>query len=298
MINYDNNEDSNRDNNDYNDLNELKDYLINNYNLDAKIDIKDRVYNENNIKNVYFNILFLLVAFFLLLFLLKYIKNKKNYLFYIIIIFILFYLLYNLCIIYFYNKFINNYDFKYYNNKKYKKYINYKKYNDLNTGDILQEYLPWYFTILLILNFKYIHNFIVIKFNNKKYILHFIQPCKWPKYVLNIKSKNIEITSLDSYFKNNIHTRYYRVFRPKNILNNNIIFNYLKYITSKDISFSFYNIFNNDYQYQCMSFILKFLKYINIIPKFNFNTFIPDNLYNLPELSKGLYELPFIIKYN
>lgn len=51
------------DNNDLNDLNELKDYLINNYNLDSKINITDG-YNKNNIKNVYFKIFFYLVYYF------------------------------------------------------------------------------------------------------------------------------------------------------------------------------------------------------------------------------------------
>jgi hypothetical protein len=287
------------DNNDYNDLNELKDYLINNYNLDAKIDVRDG-YNKNNMKDLYLNILFLLVLFVILLVVLIYIKNKINYLLYFIIIFILFYLLKNLCKIYIYNKFINNYDFKYYDNKEYKKYINYENYNDLNTGDIFQEYIQWYFPILFILNFKYIHNFIILKFNNKNYILHFVScSTPYPKYVLNIKSKNIEISCLNSYLKNNIYTKYYRVFKFNNKINNDMIFNYLKYIISKGISFSFYNIFNiYNYQYQCMSFILKFLNYLDIIPEFNFNAFIPDNLYNLGKLSNRLYEDPIILKYN
>ena len=77
-----------------------------------------------------------------------------------------------------------------------------------------------------------------------------------------------------------------------------MIFNYLKYITSKEISFSCYNIFNKKYIYQCISFILKFLNYLDIIPEFNFNAFIPDNLYNLGKLSNRLYEDPIILKYN
>lgn len=121
---------------------------------------------------------------------------------------------------------------------------------------------------------------------------------EFPKYVLYIKSKNLEISCLNSYLKNNIYTRYYRVFRSKSIINNDSIFNYLKYITSKNFEFSFYNIFNiNDYQYQCMSFILKFLNYIGIISKFNFNTFIPDNLYNLPKMSNSIYDEPIILFY-
>lgn len=37
---------------------------------------------------------------------------------------------------------------------------------------------------------------------------------------------------------------------------------------------------------------------MNIIKKFNFNTFIPDNLYNLPKLSNRFYDDPIILKYN
>jgi hypothetical protein len=289
------------DNNDYNDLNELKDYLINNYNLDAKINITDGYNNNNNnnnnIKSIYYKVLIL--SMLLLLFVYIFTNITKRYykiLISIIIISILFCILFYLNRIYCYNKFINNYNFEYYDNIKYKDYLYYKNNNEFNTGDIFQEYTQWYCSFFNI--FKYTHNFIILKFNNKNYVLHFVGGIThWPKYVLNIKLKNIEISCLNSYLKNNIYTRYYRVFRNKNIINNSMIFNYLKYITSKEISFSCYNIFNKKYIYQCISFILKFLNYLDIIPKFNFNTFSPDNLYNLSELSNRLYDEPIILFY-
>ncbi len=44
-----------------------------------------------------------------------------------------------------------------------------------------------------------------------------------------------------------------------------------------------------------MSFILNFLNYIGFINKFNFNIFIPDNLYNLQKLCNELYNNPEIL---
>jgi hypothetical protein len=294
------------DNDDLNNLNELKNYLINNYNLDVKINIKDGT--KNNIKETYFKICFLLILLiFLFLFLFLNRKNKNiikkriNYLLYIVIIIVVVFLINYLYAVYFYNEFTNNYNFKYYDNEEYKNYLDYKNYNDFNTGDIIQEYLPWYFTIPLILNYKYGHNFIILKFNNKNYVLHFLNECNWPKYVLYIKSKNLEISCLDSYLKNNIYTRYYRLFRTKSVINNNSVFNYLKYFTSKDICFSLSNMFNIcDNRYHCMSFILNLLYYLGIIEKFNFNYFIPDKLTILPDLSNKLYDTPIILqcKYN
>ena len=252
---------------------------------------------------MYFKILFLLVLLVLLLIIFIHIQNKINYLFYIIIIFIIFYLLFNNSYkLYNYNKFINNNDYREYNdNKKYKDYIEYKNYNNLDTCDIIQEYIPWNFNFFYyILNIKFLHNFIILNFNNKKYIIHLVTKYDYPKYVLNIKSKYLNISTLNSYLKNNSHiTRYYRLFKFKNKLDNNRIFNCLKYITKKDISFSYLNIFNTfDNKYQCMSFILKIIYYLNIIPKFNFNIFLPDDLYYLPNLSNGLYDYPIILKYN
>ena len=291
----------NQDLNNLNNLNELKNYLINNYQLDEKINININYryrYNKSNIKIVYSKILFLLVLLVLLFIIFRNNKNKIiNILYTISIVIILIFIIFYLYVIYFYNKFINNYDFKYYDNNKYENYINYTNDIDLNTGDIIQEYLQWYHTTPLMLNYKYGHNFIILKFNKKKYMLHFSSPpSDWPKYVLYIKSRNLEISCLDSYLKNNIYTRYYRLFRTKTIISNDNIFNYLKYITSKKISFSFCNIFNiYDNTYQCMSFILNLLYYLDIIPKFNFNYFIPDNLIFLPNLSNKLYDTPVIL---
>ena len=193
---------NNEDLNDLNDLNELKNYLINNYELDAKINININYrYNKNNIKIVYSKILFLLVLLVLLFIIFRNNKNKIiNILYTISIVIIIIFIIFYLYVIHFYNKFINNYDFKYYDNNKYENYINYTNDIDLNTGDIIQEYLPWYYTIPLILNYKYGHNCIILKFNKKKYILHFNScPSDWPKYILYIKSKKLEIYKVLSF---------------------------------------------------------------------------------------------------
>ena len=54
------------------------------------------------------------------------------------------------------------------------------------------------------------------------------------------------------------------------------------------------NFINN--KNHCMSFILKLLHYLKIIPQFNFQNFTSNDLIYLPKLSNNLYNDPIIIK--
>jgi hypothetical protein len=69
--------------------------------------------------------------------------------------------------------------------------------------------------------------------------------------------------------------------------------------SKKKIYFSFIDIFNyEDNKHNCISFILNLLHYLQIIPKFNYKFFIPDNFYFLPILSNNIYDSPIILEYD
>ena len=140
----------------------------------------------------------------------------------------------------------------------------------------------------------------IIKFKNKNYILNYVENnFGYPKNILSFnETKYIEIFPLEDYLKDNKkYVKYYRIFRPKKYLNNNSIFNFLKSLDMKKLKFSYFNfIYKNNDTYNCLSFILKILNYLNIISNFDINTIFPNDFIKLPELSNNLYNNPFIMK--
>jgi hypothetical protein len=280
-----------------NDLYKLKDYLKKNYNIE--VIVSNRVkYTEN--KSINLNFLYLFISLFIIIIITYiYFFSKNNYI--KLILFILF-----LFLIYYIHKYFMKINFYYKNDNKFEnKSIKYNNI-DFKTGDILQEATNWnydYFVVLFLSIFQldYLHNLFVIKFNNKFYGLHFIRnTLNYPELCMNFNNKHIEIFSLENYLiDNSFATKYYRVFRPNVNIDNNKVFEFLKIIDIKKLNFKFlpdinYNKDTNSYH--CMSFILKLLNYINIIPRFNFQNFSSDDLEYLPELSNGKYDKSFIIK--
>jgi hypothetical protein len=179
------------------------------------------------------------------------------------------------------------------------------KYSDIDfkTGDILQEVINWDFENLYFLYFiqiDYLHTFMIIKFKNKNYILNYVENnFGYPKNILSFnETKYIEIFPLEDYLKDNKkYVKYYRMFRPKKYLNNNSIFNFLKSLDMKKLKFSYFNfIYKNNDTYNCLSFTLKILNYLNIISNFDINTIFPNDFIKLPELSNNLYNNPFMMK--
>jgi len=294
-----------------NDLKELQIYLKENFNINAYIKYYDKI-KKPNISIFYiklFLILFFSIIFIVLLIIFrknikKVIKKKLFFkiIFYLILIFLI------LCSIYLIHKYFNIIYLYHFNKKLYEK--KYKKksidYNEIkfNTGDILQETTNWnYYNILLYLfPLKFLHNLMVINFKNKNYVLHFtLRTCGYPQNILHFNdTENIEIFLLDDYLKYNYKSvKYYRLFKTKKLINNDSIFEFLKNINYKDLKFSFMINIKEDNKntYHCMSFLLKILNSINIIPKFNFQNFTSDDLIYLPELSNNIYDKPFMFEY-
>jgi len=210
--------------------------------------------------------------------------------------------------IFFIHQYFNMIYLYYKNNRLYEKLYKNKSidYNEIkfNTGDIIQEITNWnYYNIFLcFFPLKFLHNLMVIKFKSKYYALHYFGiNSKYPSNILKINgAKYIEIFLLDDYLKDNYSSvKYYRLFKTKKIINNDSIFEFLKNINYKDLKFSFMiNIDNQENNtYHCMSFLLKILNSINIIPKFNFQNFTSDDLIYLPELSKNVYDKPVMFEY-
>lgn len=279
--------------NELKDLLEFKNHLIENYNLDAFIKINDKK-KCSNIYNFYFSIFLILILIYIIL-----LQFKISFLI-IFVLFILFILLLNyfihLKLYYCYDTIQDNVSVNYNDNDL----------NNLNTGDILQEYIAWNFyinSLCYLLNIHFLHNYFIIKFKNINYIVHFVgKNCGYPKYILNIGSEKIEICKLETYLKYNLPIcRYYRLIKCNKKINNNDIFLFFKKITSKKLSFSFRkhsaeeNLSINEYQ--CMSFILTLLNNLKIIHKFNYQNFLPDDLFYLPQLSNNIYKNPVIFKY-
>jgi len=293
-----------------NDLKELKNYLKEKFNIDVNIDINVNYSNKISIKNninlvklkLFFNF-FIFISFIILFIInLKLIKKiiGKNILinicFYLLIIFFILRILYFI-------KIDIDMVYLYYKNKNLYKNesINYDKIN-FNTGDIMQEVTNWNYHNLFLCLFplKFLHNLMVIKYKNKNYILHYtVDNPGYPENMLTFNTKHIEMFLLDDYLKDNYYSvKYYRLFKTKKIINNDSIFEFLKNINYKDLKFSFMiNIGEENNTYHCMSFLLKILNSINIIPKLNFQNFTSDDLIYLPELSNNIYDKPFIFEY-
>jgi len=300
--------------NQINDLLGLKNHLKYKYNLNVNLNNSYNINKNVNIRSintVYIRLLISLIILFITIYIFiklidtlnKLNKSNKIYFYFLIILLIiilcstLFYIQRYLFMIYFYSK----------NNKKnydeYEKIVEYNENIKLNTGDILQEETNWnynYGVLLYIFPIKFLHNIIVINFKNKKYGLHYInKKFGYPENILEFDSKHVELIPLDSYLKDNYHAvKNYRLFKIKKEVNNDKIFSFLKTLNMEKINFSFMPNINyyNDDKNHCMSFILKLLYYLNIIPKFNFQNFTSNDLTYLPQLSNNLYNDPIIIK--
>ena len=295
---------------DINKINYLKEfqfYLKKKFDIDVNIVNKDKFYRNTDINLVFIKLF--LILFFLIIFIILFVIFKKKFskliknnllikiIFYFVLIFLILYSIKHII--------INSFKiYFYYKSKKLYKDISIE-YNDIefNTGDILQEATNWdYYNIyLFFLPLKFLHNSIIIKFKNRNFMLHYTHDAGYPANILKFNdTKLIEICLLDDYLKDNYNSvKYYRLFKTKKIINNDSIFEFLKNISYKDLKFSFMiNIKeDNTNTYHCMSFLLKILNSINIIPKFNFQNFTSDDLIYLPELSKNIYDKPFMFEY-
>lgn len=273
------------------ELNYLQEYLSINHNLDVKIKKSDNIFN---IKNKYIIILILIILIILLLIIIFYFNLDIKSI--IAIIILLFFIQKYFFMIYHYYNNLNKYE------------NNFVKYdiNNLETGDILQESINWDNTqgfLTYYSDINYLHNIFVIKFNNNLYGLHYVNSnFGYPDNIISFKSKHIEIFELDKYIiDNHYYVKYYRLFKIKEKLNNDLIFNFIKTLDMEKLFFSFYpntnekHIINNTNKYHCLSFILNLLNYCNIIPKLNYQNFMSDDLIYLPNLSNLKYNDPIIV---
>ena len=290
-----------------NDLKELQDYLTHKYNIKVYLNNSKNISLIKTIEDVYFRIIFLII-FIIIIILLYYIfekyitKIRKNNLFINIIFYILLIFI-SLYIIFFLQKYLFMIYFYYKNNNLYEKSsINYNNVK-FETGDILQEVSRWnskFGIIIYLFKLDFVHNTFIINFKNKNYVLNYMMNnFGYPKNILSFNSNHLEIFLLDDYLKDNYHAiKYYRIFKPKKSLDNEKIFDFLKYIDIDNLKFSFLPcikncLYNNN---NCMSFILRLLNYLKIIPDFNFCNFTSNDLIYLPALSNNSYKDPIIIK--
>lgn len=295
-----------------NDLIELQNYMKNKFNIDVslKVNNKKNVSNIKSINSAYMYIFIIIVLSILfIIFIIFLSKNKifnllkKKYLifniiYYILFIFIILFIIYNiqkyLFMIYFYYK----------NNNIYKDVAKNIDNINFNTGDILQEVSNWNYKkgfFLYLSQFDFLHNLFVFKFKNNDYVLQYVlHSTSYPTNILSFKSKHLEISRLRDYLEDNkFCTTYYRLFKYNKKLDNDKIFNFLKNLNIENLKFSFSPCLKNceyDNQFNCMSFIMKLLNSLNIIPKFNIHNFIPNDLVYLNSLSNNAYDKPFIIK--
>jgi hypothetical protein len=293
--------------NDLNDLNDLKNYLKNKYNINLSIRLPTEKKTNVTIQDIYLKLFIQIIILILCIYI--YLKNKKYKIYNIILFFIILYILYNI-FCYFYKIYLYNHI---YNNNNY---INYINYNDINfsTGDIIQEKLPWYNNFGIFINIlnnssKYLHGGMVIRFENKNYLLHLAgYKCYYSKPILYFNNNNnIEICPLDNYIKDNYYCNSnYRLFKinPNKKIDNDKLFNVLKEFDIKKIIFKIYIHFakNNNYNdnfdinYNCLNFIFKILYKLNIIPLFNFQNILNDDFLFLPNLSNNIYNKEIIIQ--
>ena len=299
----------NINNEEINNLYELQNYLKQNFNIDVNIRIPIRNPSKITIENIYNKLLINIIL--LIIFIYLFIKIKKyNILINIILILLLLYILYNI-LYYLYSIYLYNIIYKHDIDKS----TSYKNIN-FNTGDIIQETTPWYSSYAIyfhILNNKhrYLHGGIIINFKNNNYLLHLMgNSVEYSKPILNFNDYyNLEICPLNNYFKDNYYcTRYYKLFKTNNNnkISNEKLFNILRDFDVKKIVFDTkINIHipeNNDYndnfntKYNCLNFIFKILYKLNIIPLFNFQNVLYNDLIFLPNLSNNIYNKEIIIK--
>ena len=293
-----------------NDLIELKNYIENKYNIGVTINIPKKFTNVRTIKHVYINLFIIFILTLLFIFCIYFLlSNKKftnikkkyfifNSIFYILITFIILLIIYylqkNLFMAYYYHK----------NNNKYENNSINVNNIDFNTGDILQESSNWnynYGFLLYLSKLDFIHNLFIFKFNNKNYILHFYlgSPGYPENYLTFNGTKYLEICRLEDYLKDNYFcTKYYRLFKYNKKLDTDKIFDCLKNLDIENLKFTFSpctkDCENN--KYNCMSFILKLLIDLNIIPKFNISNFTSNDLIYLENISNNSYDKPSIIR--
>lgn len=278
------------------DLTELQNYLRNKFNIDVYVNNSTKKNFIKNINDVYFK-LFLCIFFILLIIYCIYFYKKYYILFILLFILCIYFLQRYIIMIYLYDKYYkNNHDHDH----------NHVKLNNIKfqTGDILQEVSNWnyiYGFLIYFSNLDFFHNLIVIKFKNKDYFLNYTGGnFGYPGNILSFKSPYIEIFPLDSYFMDNYHaTKYYRLFQINKPINNDKIFKFLQTLNYEKLGFTFLpcikeNVNNNNYN--CMSFILTLLIFLNIIPSINVNNFSSIDLIYLPGLSNKMYNEPIIIK--
>jgi hypothetical protein len=300
--------------NSYNDLVELQKYMKDKYNINVKLNKinkkKNTSYNIQTINEVYKKLSILIILTILFIIILCFLSfNKKfnkmrkikiiNIIFYVTIVYIVFNIIWffqkYLFMIYLYNK----------NNDKIEnESIDINNIN-FESGDILQELANWNFNygfFIYLFNIEFFHNLFIIKFNNKNYAMHYtLINYGYPENYLSI-GKHLEIFKLEDYLKDNYNSvKNYRVLQYRNKLDNNELFKFFKKIENNDMKFSFIPCLkncDNNYYYNCMSFILRILNDLNIIPNFNKSTFTSNDAHYLVNLSKNSYKEPFIMKVN
>jgi hypothetical protein len=252
------------------DLIELQDYLKKKYNIKIFINKSKNISIIKKIEHVLLRLFFLII--FIIVIIILYYKIFKKYIIKIInnnsFINIIFYVIFTciiIFIIFLLQKYIFMIYFYYKNNNIYEKSsINYNNI-DFKTGDILQEVSNWnynYGYLLYLFPLDFLHNIFIIKFKNKNYALHFTNNnFGYPKNILSFNSKHIEIFLLDDYLTDNYDSvKYYRIFKPKKIINNEKIFNFLKELDIDNLKFSYLPRIKNFHIYH----VLKIF-YIQII---------------------------------
>jgi len=268
----------------------LSQYLNTKFNLETFV-IKENIINyEINKKN-------LILKYILIIIVIIYLNNI--YITSIFIIYILFLL------------------YSYYLYKIYKP-IDIKEclinYNEYNTGDIIQSNLSeWYinnYTTFTTIYSIYIHTGMIIRFNNVNYFLHlFDSDFGYSNYTIKFKNNNnIEIMLLEDKIKYEKKFKYiYRVVKTDINIDYNNIFKTIKNNFNMNIKFTMFPLlrFKNleEWYYKdkqrnnCCSFIFQLLEKMNIIPLFNYNNFIGDDIIFLKYLSYNSYNKIIYIKY-
>jgi hypothetical protein len=292
-------------------IRELKNYIKVNFNIDTTIRIPADYCTNIKIETYYLKLLIYIIILIIYIYILyKIIKYNEKYIFIVdlVLFIILFYLVINI----FQNIYII---YLYYN--YYKKKLNdciYYKNIVYETGDIIQEYTPWYSKMGILINIfdiknHYFHSGIIINFNNKIYILQIMNnKFKYSNYALDFDNcKHLEICPLDSYIMDNTYcTKYYRLFKNSNKdkINNYMLFSALSRMNIEKIIFNYglTIVENDDYDknfsvyYNCVNFIYKLLYKLDIIPLFNFQNVLSNDLLFLPKLSNNIYQKEIFIK--
>ncbi len=317
-------------------IQDLQDYLKSNFDIKSTIIENDvsKVFSYfNKISDVYYyyalNIFGLIVAIVLFFLFWKssskianteflkklnvpdvIIKNKLIVyiiLFIIWILFVLYFLFYifrKICMIKNYKQFGQR-------DKYFQKFAKDSKEINFKTGSIIQESSQWNWTgnyldiLISIFPSNYIHNIMVVNYKGHKYGLHFGGSNMYPDEIIELnKNKDIRLFDLEKYFKDNLlYNDKYRIFIPKKEIKYNKIFKVIDDVFQKDKYkfelFFFYNIHQllNYRNLTCLSFVLKILYAMKILPLFNFNGILPDDMYFLPNMTDGFYKKEQLFTY-